>query len=69
MGKVSLTIDGINVGAREGATVLEVSRDAGIYIPNLCADPDLEPYGGCRLCLVEIEGIEDYYGFLHDPRG
>ena len=58
MAEVSLTIDGTKVEAREGATVLEAARDAGIYIPSLCADPDLEPYGGCRLCLVEIENVE-----------
>jgi predicted molibdopterin-dependent oxidoreductase YjgC len=57
MGEVSLTIDGTNVKAREGSTVLEAARDAGIYMPSLCADPDLEPYGGCRLCLVEIENL------------
>ena len=58
MGKVSLTIDGTKVEAREGATVLGAAQDAGIYIPSLCTDPDLEPYGGCRLCLVEIENVE-----------
>jgi len=54
MGKVSLNIDGIRVEAREGTTVLEAAQAGGIYIPTLCADPDLEPYGACRLCLVEI---------------
>jgi len=58
MDKVSLTIDNTEVEAREGATVLQAAQDAGIYIPTLCADPDLEPYGGCRLCLVEIENVE-----------
>jgi formate dehydrogenase alpha subunit len=58
MGKVSLSIDGIRVEASEGTTVLEAARAEGIYIPNLCADPDLEPYGACRLCLVEIEGVD-----------
>ncbi len=58
MANVRLTIDGIETEVREEATVLEAARDAGIYIPNLCADPDLEPYGACRLCLVEIEGVE-----------
>jgi len=58
MGKVSLTIDSTKVEAREGTTVLEAAQAGGIYIPTLCADPDLEPYGGCRLCLVEIEGVE-----------
>jgi len=58
MGNVSLTIDGMEIEAKEEATVLEAAQDADIYIPNLCADPDLEPYGACRLCLVEIEGVE-----------
>ena len=38
-------------------TVLEAAQEAGIYIPTLCSDPDLEPYGSCRLCVVEIEGM------------
>jgi len=38
-------------------SVLEAARAAGIYIPTLCYHPDLQPYGGCRLCLVEIEGV------------
>ena len=38
-------------------TVLEAAQAAGIYIPTLCYDPDLEPYGGCRLCVVEIEKV------------
>ncbi len=40
-------------------TVLEAARANGIYIPALCYDPDLEPHGGCRLCIVEIEGKRD----------
>jgi len=58
MGNVRLTIDDIEIEAREDATVLEAARDSGIYIPGLCADPDLEPYGACRLCLVEVENVE-----------
>ncbi|MCL0078271.1 formate dehydrogenase subunit alpha [Dehalococcoidia bacterium] len=58
MSEVSLIIDGIKVRAREGSTVLEAAQDSGIYIPSLCTDPELEPYGGCRLCLVEIENVE-----------
>ncbi len=58
MGIVRLTIDGIEVETRDDATVLEAACQSGIYIPNLCADPDLAPYGGCRLCLVEIENQE-----------
>lgn len=54
---ISLTIDGQQVKAKEGMTVLEAAQAVGIYIPTLCYDPDLEPYGGCRLCVVEIEKI------------
>jgi predicted molibdopterin-dependent oxidoreductase YjgC len=52
---ISLTIDGIKVEVPEGTTVLEAATKAGIYIPSLCYHSDLEPYGGCRLCVVEIE--------------
>ena len=52
---VSLTIDGLRVEVPDGTTVLEASMKAGIYIPTLCHHPDLEPYGGCRLCVVEIK--------------
>ncbi len=55
--EVTLTIDGQSVSARSGMTVLEAAREAGIYIPTLCYDPDLEPFGGCRLCVVEIGGM------------
>ena len=55
MAAIKLTIDGQEVEIGEGMTVLEAAQSAGIYIPTLCADPDLKPYGGCRLCVVEIE--------------
>jgi len=48
--KITLNINGQTVTAEKGMTVLEAAQTAGIYIPTLCADPDLEPYGGCRLC-------------------
>jgi formate dehydrogenase alpha subunit len=54
---VSLTIDGVKVEVPEGTTVLEAAQKAGVYIPTLCYDPDLKPYGACRLCIVEIEGM------------
>jgi len=54
---VSITIDGRTVRVREGATILQASRENDIYIPTLCDDPRLEPYGGCRLCLVQIKGM------------
>ena len=53
---VKLTINGSEVEAQVGQTILEAARAAGIDIPTLCHDPRLEPYGACRLCLVEVEG-------------
>jgi bidirectional [NiFe] hydrogenase diaphorase subunit len=55
MSEIRLQIDGIKVKAREGMTVLEAARSAGISIPTLCHHEKLEPYGGCRLCIVEAE--------------
>ncbi len=57
MEKITLTINGQQVTATKGMTVLEAAQEAGIYIPTLCHHPDLEPYGGCRLCVVEIENV------------
>jgi predicted molibdopterin-dependent oxidoreductase YjgC len=57
MDKITLTINGQEVQATRGMTVLEAATAAGIYIPTLCHYPDLEPYGGCRLCIVEIENM------------
>ncbi len=54
---ISLTIDGKAVAAVSGATVLEAARTAGITIPTLCHHPKLTPFGGCRLCIVQIDGI------------
>ncbi|MFH1177072.1 MAG: 2Fe-2S iron-sulfur cluster-binding protein, partial [Acidobacteriota bacterium] len=51
---VSLTVDGKAVRVREGATVLEAARQAGVHVPTLCQHEALEPWGGCRLCLVDV---------------
>jgi len=53
---VTLTIDGKTIEVPEGTTVLRAAQGAGIDIPTLCDHPHLTPYGGCRLCLVEVEG-------------
>jgi formate dehydrogenase major subunit len=53
---VNLTIDGKPVQVPEGTTVLQAAEAAGIHIPTLCHHPALKPFGGCRLCLVEVEG-------------
>ncbi|APV44480.1 formate dehydrogenase major subunit/formate dehydrogenase alpha subunit [Dehalogenimonas formicexedens] len=52
---IELRINDQVIEAAEGQTVLEAARQAGIYIPSLCYSPDLKPYGGCRMCIVEIE--------------
>ena len=54
---INLTIDGKNVQVTEGTTVLQAAQAAGIHIPTLCNHPALKPFGGCRLCLVEVEGM------------
>jgi bidirectional [NiFe] hydrogenase diaphorase subunit len=55
MSEILLQIDGKEVKAKAGMTVLEAARSAGINIPTLCFHEKLEPYGGCRLCIVELE--------------
>lgn len=55
MSEVLLTIDGREVRAEEGATLLEAAQGAGIEIPTLCHHEKLEPFGGCRLCIVELD--------------
>ena len=54
--KTTLTIDGLEITADKGMTLLEAALENGIYIPHLCHHPDLEPVGVCRLCMVEIKG-------------
>jgi len=53
---VTITINGQEVQARAGQTILEACRAVGVEVPTLCYDPRLEPYGACRMCLVEVEG-------------
>lgn len=52
---ISLTLDGHKVEALEGSSILEAARENGIEIPTLCYHEALEPYGSCRLCVVELE--------------
>lgn len=56
MTMVNLTINGKQIQAEQGATILEAARAAGVYIPTLCYHPELRPEGGCRLCMVEASG-------------
>lgn len=54
---VQLTINGKQIEAPEGTTVLSAAKRAGIDIPTLCAHKELTPFGGCRLCIVEVQGF------------
>jgi formate dehydrogenase major subunit len=53
---VTLIIDGEQVSVPEGTSVMAAAMSRGVKIPKLCASDNLEPFGSCRLCLVEIEG-------------
>ncbi len=55
---VSVTIDGIAVDVAPGTSVMRAAATAGIDVPKLCATDSLEPFGSCRLCLVEIDGAK-----------
>lgn len=55
MSEIRLKIDEKEVMAKEGMTLLEAAQSAGISIPTLCHHEKLEPFGGCRLCIVEID--------------
>ncbi len=51
---INLTIDGRSIDAEKGSTILTAARQFGIHIPTLCYLETLSPYGGCRICVVEI---------------
>ena len=54
--EVALTIDGTSVVVPEGTSVMRAAALAGVDVPKLCATDKLDPFGSCRLCLVEIDG-------------
>ena len=66
---INLTINGKKVTAEDGATILEAALKHKIYIPNLCADKRLRPYGGCRLCLVEVKDQPRLFAACSAPAG
>ncbi|MFH1624104.1 MAG: molybdopterin-dependent oxidoreductase [Pseudomonadota bacterium] len=55
MENITLSINGKNISCLSGRSILEVCEEHGIKIPTLCYDHDLQPFGACRLCLVEDE--------------
>src|SRR5210317_1466375 len=58
--QITLTIDGRKVSVAEGTSVMRAASELGSSIPKLCATDSLEPFGSCRLCLVEIQGKRGY---------
>ena len=57
---INLTIDGVSVSVPEGTSIMHAASVSGVTVPKLCATDILEPFGSCRLCLVEIEGRRGY---------
>lgn len=55
-----IKIDDQEIQFSGSKTILEIARESGVYIPSLCDHPLLKPFGGCRLCLVEIKGVRGY---------
>ena len=58
--KKSLTIDGKKIQFSDGQTILDVAKENNIYIPTLCYIDGISPYGGCRLCIVKVEGMKGF---------
>lgn len=55
---VNLTINNINVSVEEGTTILQAAKKAGIEIPTLCYLKEINEIGACRVCVVEVEGVD-----------
>ena len=59
MAAKTLTIDGKQITAEQGTTLLQAAKENGITIPTLCHLDGVYDVGACRLCLVEVAGIKD----------
>lgn len=57
---VNLTIDERRVSVPEGTTIMEAAETFGVYVPRLCYHPDLSLAGACRVCIVEVEGMDHF---------
>ena len=54
---INLTIDGVQIEAKEGQSILSAAREHGIHIPTLCFLEKINEIGSCRICVVEVEGL------------
>ena len=66
--QISVTINGKRCVGQEGETILQVAQANEIYIPTLCHLKHLSPWGGCRLCIVEIAGSQKVVPDLETAR-
>jgi len=66
---VSLEIDGFKVTVPEGTSVMRAASSIGIEIPKLCATDSIDPFGSCRLCVVQVEGGRGYPASCTTPCG
>lgn len=57
---IHIRINGREFTVEKGLTILKAAEQHGIYIPTLCAHKELSPHGGCRLCIVEVEGFRNF---------
>lgn len=64
---ISLTINGKQTKVKEGTTILVAATELGFDIPTFCYDPSLELYGGCRICVVEVEGAKNLVASCTTP--
>ncbi|MAE11253.1 MAG: 2Fe-2S iron-sulfur cluster-binding protein [Dehalococcoidales bacterium] len=67
MSSITIALNGSEVTAAEGKTILEVAQENGIDIPTFCSVEGLSPTGACRICVVEVEGSRTLVGSCHTP--
>jgi formate dehydrogenase alpha subunit len=67
MSELRVTLNGRQVNGRPGQTILELAQANCVDIPTLCHHADLSPLGGCRICVVEVEGSRTLVGSCHTP--
>ncbi len=57
---VTIEIDGLPATVNAGSTIIRAARESGVDVPKLCATDNMKPFGSCRLCVVEVEGLKGY---------
>src|SRR5215217_9487586 len=55
----TITLDGEQVSFTPGETIYEIAQRQGTFVPTLCYDPRLKPFGACRLCVVELSSSKN----------